>query len=186
MKQSEILTNQKAQELLSLKKIFKENPGRPLRLNINECSATGKEVILLQSEDGLENFSLSIIRSRKRIAKVTFNHVEKSYNYCLFRLDINGAPHTNPKNGNEFVPDEFLRYAGIKLSGSHVHYYIEGYGPELGWALPLSETEFSDFEKNKDIESTLQFIIDKVRAVINLSDQIIYDKLIDYGQQEMD
>ncbi len=175
------LSNERANELLLMKKTFKKNTGRPLRLSIN---SELREDIPLVSEDGQEEFLLCIHRSQKRIAKVTFHHLEKTYNSCLFRLDFNGTPHTNPKEPNEFVPESMKKFAGNKLNGSHVHYYVEGYGPELSWAIPLKETKFSMFDGNKEIESILQQMVDLVCTVINLSDKIVYDQNLNltYGE----
>ncbi len=179
MENTNRLTNEMAYTLLSMKKIFVEKPGKPLRLQINEKN--GKQEIRLQSEDGIEEFSLHINRSSKRIAKVTFHYMERNFNHCLFRLDINGAPHTNPREANEYVPDYLKKYKGVSLGRTHVHYYVEGYGLELSWALPLKETKFSGCNL-RDIEESFQKIIDTVCEVINLDERIIYDRLLSYGQ----
>lgn len=180
MEDANKLTKERAANLLSMRKIFVEKTGIPLRLQINENK--GKQEIKLQSEDGLEEFSLHIIRSTKRISKVTFHHMEKALNHCLFRLDINGALHTNPRDANEYVPEYLKKFKGVKLGGSHVHYYVEGYGLELLWALPLQETEFSEFCNLRNIEHSFQKIIDTVCKVINLSERILYDQLLSYEQ----
>ena len=180
MAQSNLMTNERASELLSMKKIFKERPGIPLRLDINDKD--GKHDIRLISENGMEEFSLLIMRSNKRIAKITFHHMDRISNVCLFRLDINGAPHTNPKSPNEFVPDNLCRFKGMKLRGSHVHIFVEGYGSELKWAVPLEYSEFSNFTHIEEIEASIQEIVDKVCETINLNEKIIYDQLLDYGQ----
>lgn len=44
----------------------------------------------------------------------------------LVRLDINGAPHTNPD--------------GQRLGGTHLHIYREGF--EDRWAYPVDPREF--------------------------------------------
>lgn len=174
MKLSNRLTAEKAEELLKMKKIFKDNPGRPLHLS-NKADFRKQDIDLV-SEDGLEEFVLSIIRGTKRMAKITFNHKENVYNACLFRLDFNGVPHNNPKEPNEFVPEKLRIYAGNNLGRNHVHYYVEGYGPELTWALPLKETKFAPFENNSGIESFLQEMIDVVSDEINLCDKIVYNQ----------
>lgn len=67
------------------------------------------------------------------------------------------------------------------MGHTHAHHYVEGYGLELPWALPLKETKFSDCNI-KDIEESFQKIIDTVCEVINLDERIIYDRLLSYGQ----
>ena len=175
MKSTNKLSTDRAEELLNMKKIFKENTGRPLYLNINS-ERNGRQDIPLVSEDGLEEFVLTITRSQKRIAKITFHHKENTYNCCLFRLDFNGPSHTNPKEPNEYVPEKLKKFAGNNLGGSHVHYYVEAYGQELTWALPLKETKFYRFENNKDIESFLQEMVNMVCDEINLSEKIVYNQ----------
>ena len=172
------LANEKAQQLLAMKKFFKDNSGKPLILEIN--SGVSKQVIPLISEDGIEEFSLDIHRSKKRLAKITFHHMEKTFRQCLLRVDINGAPHQNPKECNEYVPESYKPFTGKDVGRSHVHYYVEGYGPELTWALPLKETIFSEFLDLDDIETVLQRIINLVCKEINLFEQLVYNQLISY------
>lgn len=173
------LANEKAIQLLGMKKIFKANPGQPLILTINE--GDGKQVIPLLSEDGIEEFSLEIQRSRKILAKITFHHMEKTFKQCLFRLDLNGAPHTNPSVCNEFVPEVLKKFQGKDVGRSHMHQYVEGYGPELTWAMPVKDTAFSRFPNLNDIEPVMQGIVDTVCEVINLSEKIVYNQLLSYG-----
>lgn len=176
MNLSNRLSTRRAIELLKMKKIFRKAPGQPLYLSVD--SGNGRHDIPLISEDGSEEFVLTISRSQKRIAKVSFHHRESYYNYCLFRLDFNGMPHFNPKKPNESVPDELKKFAGNRLDGCHVHYYVEGYGPELSWAVPLRETRFSRFENMNDLESFFQEMVDLVCVEINLIDRILYNKLL--------
>ena len=55
----------------------------------------------------------------------------------LIRLDINGAPHTNPD--------------GTKVGHSHIHLYREGFGD--AWASDIDPNAFSDVS---DLEQTFQ------------------------------
>lgn len=55
----------------------------------------------------------------------------------LIRLDIDGAPHTNPD--------------GVRLSGTHLHLYREGYDDK--WAEPLDPSRFRD---TRDIQRAFE------------------------------
>lgn len=92
---------------------------------------------------------------------------------CLFRLDINGT-HKNPEQTNEKVPEKFRKYAGELLLESHVHCYVEGY--DDSWAIPLRETDFSDWESFSNIENEIQGMLDVFCRCINLSTEIFYDQ----------
>lgn len=77
--------------------------------------------------DPRERFLLDIWRSTFRLSKVRLQTRARQI-VVLVRLDIDGAPHTNPD--------------GAKLAGTHVHLYREGY--EDKWAQPIDPGRFRD------------------------------------------
>jgi hypothetical protein len=87
--------------------------------------------IPLISPENNEEYLLDINRGRVRVTKVTFqNRVRKAV--VLLRLDLDGAPHTNPD--------------GEEIPCPHVHVYQEGYADK--WAIPLPQEAFSDSENS--------------------------------------
>jgi hypothetical protein len=81
----------------------------------------------LLGADPRERFLLDIWRSTFRLSKVRLQTRGRQI-VVLVRLDIDGAPHTNPD--------------GTRLAGTHLHLYREGY--EDKWAQPLDLTRFRD------------------------------------------
>lgn len=65
-----------------------------------------------------ERFVLDLWRGRRNAAKIKFQ-TRGRHVFILARLDVNGAPHTNPD--------------GEVIEGSHLHIYREGYGDK--WAV---------------------------------------------------
>lgn len=81
----------------------------------------------LQSIDGREAFTLDLWRSGKIQLERT-HQLRGRRSICLVRLDLAGAPHTNPDKERVACP--------------HLHVYKEGFG--LQWAKPIDPTEFRD------------------------------------------
>lgn len=79
----------------------------------------------LVSDDGREKFLLDVWRSTFRLSKVKYQTRGRKV-VVLVRLDIDGAPHTNPD--------------GTQLPGTHLHLYQEGY--DAKWAYPLDSADF--------------------------------------------
>lgn len=80
----------------------------------------------LASADDRERFLLDIWRGTLRLTKFKFqNRVRTSI--VLVRLDIDGAPHTNPD--------------GQRLAGTHLHLFTEGY--EDRWARAIDPKIFT-------------------------------------------
>jgi len=80
----------------------------------------------LTSHDNRESFLLDVWRGTLRLTKLKFqNRVRTAI--VLVRLDVDGAPHTNPD--------------GLKLSGTHIHLFREGYDDR--WAYPVEAARFS-------------------------------------------
>ena len=73
-----------------------------------------------------ERFLLDVWRGLLRLSKLKFqNRVRTAI--ILVRLDVDGAPHTNPD--------------GVRLPGTHLHLYQEGY--EDKWAYPVDSEVFT-------------------------------------------
>jgi hypothetical protein len=74
-----------------------------------------------------ERFLLDIWRSTFRLSKLRYQTRGRQI-IVLVRLDIDGAPHTNPD--------------GERLTGTHLHVYREGYDDK--WAQPVDARLFPD------------------------------------------
>lgn len=73
-----------------------------------------------------EKFLLDVWRGTLRLSKLRFqNRVRTAI--VLVRLDVDGAPHTNPD--------------GVWLSGTHLHLFREGYDDR--WAYPVDASQFT-------------------------------------------
>jgi hypothetical protein len=79
----------------------------------------------LASPDGRETFLLDVWRGTIRLTKARFQNRAR-VTVVLVRLDIDGAPHTNPD--------------GQRLPGTHLHVFREGYDDR--WAYPADTTTF--------------------------------------------
>jgi len=80
----------------------------------------------LSSLDDRESFLLDVWRGTLRLTKLKFqNRVRTAI--VLVRLDVDGAPHTNPD--------------GQRLSGTHLHLFREGYDDR--WAYPVDAGTFT-------------------------------------------
>lgn len=74
----------------------------------------------------IESFLLDIWRGTLRLTKLKLqNRVRTAI--VLVRLDVDGAPHTNPN--------------GERLSGTHLHLFKEGYDDR--WAYPVDPSTFT-------------------------------------------
>jgi hypothetical protein len=75
--------------------------------------------------DDRETFLLDVWRGTLRLSKLKFqNRVRTAI--VLVRLDVDGAPHTNPD--------------GQRFSGTHIHLFKEGYDDK--WAYPVDPKVF--------------------------------------------
>ena len=89
----------------------------------------GSICIQLHTADRRERFHFDVTRGRIALKKVSHN-VRVRTSIPLVRLDINGAPHTNPD--------------GTKVGRSHLHLYREGYRD--AWAYEINPEEFRNVE----------------------------------------
>jgi len=79
----------------------------------------------LISTDGRERFYLDIFRASLNLQKYTLQERSRKI-IILVRVDMAGAPHTNPD--------------GTRIECPHIHLYKEGYGDK--WAFSLDEYPF--------------------------------------------
>jgi hypothetical protein len=73
-----------------------------------------------------DKFHLDIWRGTIRLTKLKFQNRVQTV-IVLVRLDVDGAPHTNPD--------------GQRLAGTHLHLFREGYDDK--WAYPVDATAFT-------------------------------------------
>ena len=73
-----------------------------------------------------ERFLLDVWRGTLRLSKLKFQNRVQSV-VVLVRLDVDGAPHTNPD--------------GERLMGTHLHLFKEGYDDR--WAYPVDRNFFT-------------------------------------------
>jgi hypothetical protein len=115
-----MLTQTEADALTAMVKTFTDTAAISIPPGIDETRA-------LIGADPKERFLLDIWRGTLRLSKFRYQTRGRQV-IVLVRLCIDGAPHTNPD--------------GIRLTGSHLHLYREGYDDK--WAQPLDGTRFPD------------------------------------------
>jgi hypothetical protein len=99
------------------------NPGTiSLRPGINQTHE-------LVGADPRERFLLDLWRGTVKLSKYRFQTRGRQV-IVLVRLCLKGAPHTNPD--------------GVKLAGTHLHRYREGYDDR--WASTVDPGEFKNVE----------------------------------------
>lgn len=115
------LTQTEADDLLALDK------GRVSDDPVSLPDLGRKLSVELLSTDKRERFNLDMNRSYVSLSKYTLQMRGRAV-VVLARLDIDGAPHTNPD-------DE-------ELPCPHLHLYRQGYGDK--WAFPVPTEHFKD------------------------------------------
>ena len=115
-----MLTQTEADILIAMGKSF----ASPTMISLPPGADQTHELI---GTDERERFLLDLWRGTFRVSKLKFQTRARRI-VVLVRLDIDGAPHTNPD--------------GMRLGGNHLHFYREGY--EDRWAYPLDSDQFSD------------------------------------------
>jgi len=114
-----MLTQPEADQLILMSKHFVRPPA-------SITIPTGADdTYELASADDREKFLLDVWRGTFRLTKLKFQNRARTV-VVLVRLDVDGAPHTNPD--------------GQKLSGTHLHLFKEGY--EDRWAYPVDPMVF--------------------------------------------
>ncbi len=124
-----MLTQLEAETLITMRKTFINRGTISIPPGIDETHE-------LIGEDKREQFLLDLWRGTLRLSKLKFQTRGHKV-IVLVRLDIDGAPHTNPD--------------GTKLNGSHLHIYREGY--EDKWAVSLPH---DDFRSTSNIRQTFE------------------------------
>ncbi len=115
-----MLTQAEADALMAMVKRFVRPPA------FIALPAGVDETYELASSDGKEEFQIDVWRGTLRLSKLKFqNRVRKAI--ILVRLDIGGAPHTNPD--------------GTRLPGTHIHIFREGYDDK--WAQRVDTARFT-------------------------------------------
>ena len=114
------LSQSEADLLIATPKWFADNTTINLEPGKNE-------VYELQSGDPREGFLFDARRGRIKLAKVRYQERVRT-SIVLVRLDLDGAPHTNPD--------------GQVIACPHIHVYKEGYGTK--WAEGLDPEMFSN------------------------------------------
>ena len=120
-----MLTQTEADELIALPKTFVSLPS----FYLPGGSDWSHELV---GRQGQEKFLLDASRSSMRLSKLKLQSRGRSV-VVLVRLDIDGAPHTNPD--------------GTRVGGTHIHIYKPDC--EARWAVELDNNKFSCV---KDIE----------------------------------
>ncbi len=115
-----MLTQSEADALIAMRKSF----ASPIMISLPPGADQTHELI---DTDERERFLLDLWRGTIRFSKLKFQTRARRV-VVLVRLDIDGAPHTNPD--------------GMGLGGTLLHLYREGY--EDRWAYPLDSNRFSD------------------------------------------
>lgn len=116
-----MLSQAEADALLAAEKTFREPTLVSLAVG---ADATYDLVGSLSGSE--ESFLLDVWRGVKKAAKLKYQTRGRKV-IVLARIDINGAPHTNPD--------------GVRIDGTHLHIYREGYDDR--WAYPLDRRIFS-------------------------------------------
>jgi hypothetical protein len=115
-----MLTQHEADALIAMRKFF-------LTASAISLPPGTDETYELLGDDKRERFLLDIWRGTLRLSKLRYQTRGRAV-IVLVRLDVDGAPHTNPD--------------GTRIDGFHIHLYREGY--EDKWAYPLDPSVFRD------------------------------------------
>ena len=117
-----MLTQTEADALIAMRKHFRSSHNISLLPGVDETYE-------LIGTDHREGFFLDLWRGTIRLSKYKLQTIGRMI-IVLVRLDINGAPHTNPD--------------GQKLDGTHIHIYREGF--EDKWAFPVDPAVFRNID----------------------------------------
>jgi hypothetical protein len=115
-----MLTQAEAEQLIHMVKHF---VNAPAAISIPPGADDTYE---LAGPNDREKFLLDVWRGTLRLTKLKFQNRVRTV-VVLVRLDVDGAPHTNPD--------------GHRLSGTHLHAFREGF--EDRWAYPVDPTAFT-------------------------------------------
>ena len=122
-----MFTQSEADALIGMRKVFEQ----ATTIVLPPGSDQSHELV---GVDSRERFALDLARSSLRLTKVKHQTRARQV-VVLVRLDVDGAPHTNPD--------------GQRMEGNHIHLYREGF--EDKWAFPVDPARFSNLS---DIQQT--------------------------------
>lgn len=115
-----MLTQAEADSLIRMVKRFVRPPASiSLPVGVDETYE-------LAGADDREKFLLDVWRGTLRLTKFKFQNRVRTV-VVLVRLDVDGAPHTNPD--------------GRTLAGTHIHLFKEGFDDR--WAYPVDTRSFT-------------------------------------------
>jgi len=115
-----VLTQDEADALIAMRKRFVN----PIVISIPAGTDQTHELI---GDDNREPFLLDLWRGTIRLSKVKYQTRGRKV-IVLVRVEVDGAPHTNPD--------------GKMIACPHIHLYREGY--EDRWAFSIDQNEFTD------------------------------------------
>jgi len=138
-----MLTQTEADALIAMVKTFVQ----PTTISISPGTDQTHEMI---GDDKRERFLLDLWRGMLRLSKLKYQTRGRKV-IVLVRLDIDGAPHTNPD--------------GKRLDGTHIHIYREGYEDKWGYPIDVAEfcnpsdiqLTFEDFCRYCNVQNTPSF-----------------------------
>jgi hypothetical protein len=122
-----MLTQTEADTLIAMRKRFEVPRTITMPPGIDETYS-------LLGEDPRERFLLDLWRGTLRLSKLRLQTRGRT-TIVLIRLDVDGAPHTNPD--------------GQRIAGTHIHRYREGF--EDKWAEPLDPSDFGNLSDREQV-----------------------------------
>jgi hypothetical protein len=173
------ITNEQADYLLKLpKKIVIEGKLLP-EITINQCFPFRERYELVSETDDECSFLWEVKQSAKNMLRISLHFQENDSKIGLLRIDFNGG-HKNPETINEYVPEQFRKYAGKEFSHGehHIHYHIQGY-KSLAWAIPLNDTDFEIKTISDDnCNIALANIVKSFAKTVNIQTVITFNTLL--------
>lgn len=172
-----MLTQEEAERILAVPKVIVDNKGKMVNSYVLDFAHANDFRIGLSESDSIgkdAEYLLRIRVSNKMRTKISLHTQDNGTHFCVFRLDLNGAPHTNPEVIHEDIPEKFKPFAGTTIGGNHVHYHVFGY-PSASWALPVEADSFP--VKNLTAENyseELKRILQALSEVIHLESTITF------------
>lgn len=152
-----------ADELLHMPKMICEQGELQERVVLNYSFPMRLRLFMEAIGNQELKFLFQIDQSAKNTLKLSLHYMVKENNVGIFRVDYNGT-HKNPNEITEFVPEDFVSYAGKIIYSSHVHYFIEGEG--LNWAKPIVDTDF----EIKDVKVVPADIVKAISAFLKYAE----------------
>lgn len=134
---SEPLEQAVADELRVMRKRLTEESWRACQVPLPGESLQ----LIATSLDTRQEFNIDVNR-RGRIKITRCSYLERHQTVTvLARLDINGAPHTNPRVA-EVPVDMLAEYNGLRIECPHFHFYVTDF--EDRWAIPAHVAGFTE------------------------------------------